>query len=112
MLKTAAALLAFIVLFYCSVCVYLYVNQRAFLNFPTPQVDAAGAESIVLKSDGETLRIWRICACLWTTFMVASADRYAGRQAAYCLNSLLHPCQTKNSLISLSPYKRGLCKPI
>lgn len=60
MLKLAIAMIACITVLYGGACAYLYVNQRAFLYFPTPQVAVADAENIVLNSDGETLRIWRI----------------------------------------------------
>lgn len=60
MLKTITSIITFAALLYGGACAYLYFNQRAFIYFPTPQVNAADAESIALNSDGETLRIWRI----------------------------------------------------
>jgi pimeloyl-ACP methyl ester carboxylesterase len=57
---TSSVLIA--VLVYLAACLYLYFYQRAFIYFPTSQVSAPHAESILLKSDGETLRILRIGA--------------------------------------------------
>jgi fermentation-respiration switch protein FrsA (DUF1100 family) len=57
-MKTAMPYLSFFVLLYLGACAYLYANQRSFLYFPTPEVSSAAAEVILLKSDGETLRIW------------------------------------------------------
>jgi pimeloyl-ACP methyl ester carboxylesterase len=55
---TSSILIA--VLVYVAACLYLYLFQRTFLYFPTPQVSVPHAENISLKSDGETLRIWHI----------------------------------------------------
>lgn len=60
MLKLVGSLLAFVLLLYAGACVYLYVNQRAFLYFPTPAVHLPDTHSFALQAQGETLKIWRI----------------------------------------------------
>jgi fermentation-respiration switch protein FrsA (DUF1100 family) len=62
MLKLASSILTFVVVLYVCACAYLYFNQRALLYFPTPEVTAQDAESISVKSEDETLRIWRVGA--------------------------------------------------
>jgi hypothetical protein len=60
MLKLGATLCALIAILYLGACGYLYVNQRALLYYPTPAADAPGAERVTLRSDGETLALWRV----------------------------------------------------
>jgi pimeloyl-ACP methyl ester carboxylesterase len=60
MLKRIARLIALGALAYIGACLYLYLNQRAYLYAPTPPAQAVDAESIALTSHGETLRLWRI----------------------------------------------------
>jgi uncharacterized protein len=58
MRETGLRLLYLAILSYAIFCVYLYLAQRSFLYFPTPETRLPQAASIVLQSDGETLRIW------------------------------------------------------
>lgn len=60
MLKRITRLISLVALTYVGACSWLYLNQRAYLYAPTPQVETRDAENITLQSDGETLRIWRI----------------------------------------------------
>lgn len=60
MLKLAAALATLIAATYLAACGYLYINQRALLYYPTPAVEVADATRIALRSDGETLQLWRV----------------------------------------------------
>jgi fermentation-respiration switch protein FrsA (DUF1100 family) len=54
------SLIGIIVLAYMGACLYLYFGQRSFLYFPTPETNPPNAEKILLKSDGETIRIWKV----------------------------------------------------
>jgi pimeloyl-ACP methyl ester carboxylesterase len=60
MLKRIARLIVLVALVYAGACLYLYLNQRAYLYAPTAPAQAVDAESISLPSHGETLRLWRI----------------------------------------------------
>ena len=59
MKKGLMLILSICAVLYLGACLYLYAMQRTLLYFPTPAV-AADAESISLKSGGETLRIWHL----------------------------------------------------
>lgn len=52
--------LSLVALLYVSACAYLYFAQRAFLYIPSPDMGASNAEAILVRSDGETLRIWHV----------------------------------------------------
>jgi uncharacterized protein len=54
----ALRLLYLAILSYAAVGAYLYVAQRSFLYFPTPETTLPQAERIALPVDGETLCIW------------------------------------------------------
>jgi fermentation-respiration switch protein FrsA (DUF1100 family) len=58
--KVIMPLISVFFLLYLSACAYLYYNQRAFLYYPSPAIEAPRAENISLTSDGETLRIWHV----------------------------------------------------
>jgi pimeloyl-ACP methyl ester carboxylesterase len=59
-IKKAMPLISVFFLLYLSACAYLYYNQRAFLYYPSPEIEAPRAEKISLPSGGETLRIWHV----------------------------------------------------
>lgn len=46
-------------LFYVGVCGVLYLLQRSFLYFPTPEVDHTDAEAIYLDNDIARIKIWK-----------------------------------------------------
>jgi hypothetical protein len=58
MRETGLRLLYLAILFYAAFCAYLYLAQRSFLYFPTPETSLPQAERVALQADGETLRLW------------------------------------------------------
>lgn len=45
---------------YLAICVYLYLNQRAFIYFPQPGVLYTGERSVEIRSGEITLRGWAV----------------------------------------------------
>jgi pimeloyl-ACP methyl ester carboxylesterase len=45
---------------YTAACVYLYVAQRSFLYFPTPETVSAGATALQLETPGAVLKVWQV----------------------------------------------------
>ncbi len=47
---------------YLALCLFLFLQQRSMLYYPTPAVSPArvDAKAIMLEHDGETLRVWKI----------------------------------------------------
>ena len=43
---------------YLSICVYMYLNQRAFIYFPQPGVEYTGENSVEIRNGEITLRGW------------------------------------------------------
>src|SRR4051794_11456926 len=60
MIKIMQSLIVLIALIYVGACLYLYFGQRSFLYFPTSEASPQNAEMILLASDGETIRIWKV----------------------------------------------------
>jgi hypothetical protein len=58
-LKFLIISLAVIVLFYAGLCGGLYLFQRNFLYFPTPEVQRADAVAVYLENDTARIKIWR-----------------------------------------------------
>jgi pimeloyl-ACP methyl ester carboxylesterase len=55
-------ILTTIILIYIGFCGYLYLAQRSFIYFPTPESQNVMAEDLRLEFDGVTLQIWRLAA--------------------------------------------------
>jgi len=51
-----------VILIYIGCCGYLYVAQRSFIYFPTPESRNVMAEDLRLDLDGATVQIWRLAA--------------------------------------------------
>lgn len=47
---------------YFAVCTLLYFNQRSQIYFPTPPVARADLDTLMVESDGERLKLWRVGA--------------------------------------------------
>lgn len=62
MKNSAVWIITLAALVYGGGCAYLYAAQRAFIYFPTPEVDNPLAEELRLDSGGETLKVWRLGA--------------------------------------------------
>ena len=58
--RSGMSILTTVFLVYAAFCAYLYVAQRSFIYFPTPESRAAPAEDIRFDVDGATLQIWRV----------------------------------------------------
>ncbi len=54
------SILATVILIYIGCCGYLYVAQRSFIYFPTPESQNVAAEDLRLDLDGATVQIWRL----------------------------------------------------
>jgi pimeloyl-ACP methyl ester carboxylesterase len=54
------ATLAIILCLYGAVCAFLFLIQRSFIYYPTPESRAAGARDLRLGSGGETLQVWQL----------------------------------------------------
>ena len=55
-------ILTTVILIYIGFCGYLYLAQRSFIYFPTPESQNVMAEDLRLDFDGATLQIWRLAA--------------------------------------------------
>jgi pimeloyl-ACP methyl ester carboxylesterase len=55
-------ILSTVILIYIGCCGYLYIAQRSFIYFPTPESRNVGAEDLRLELDGATVQIWRLAA--------------------------------------------------
>ena len=55
-------ILTTVILIYIGFCGYLYLAQRSFIYFPTPESKNVMAEDLRLDFDGATLQIWRLAA--------------------------------------------------
>ncbi len=55
-------ILTTVILIYIGLCGYLYLTQRSFIYFPTPESQNVMAEDLRLDFDGATLQIWRLAA--------------------------------------------------
>ncbi len=55
-------ILTTVILIYIGFCGYLYLAQRSFIYFPTPESQNVMAEDLRLEFDGATLQIWRLAA--------------------------------------------------
>ena len=55
-------ILTTVILIYIGCCGYLYLAQRSFIYFPTPESRNVMAEDLRLDIDGATLQIWRLAA--------------------------------------------------
>jgi len=55
-------ILSTIILIYIGCLGYLYVAQRSFIYFPTPESRNAMAEDLRLNLDGATVQVWRLAA--------------------------------------------------
>ena len=53
-------ILTTVILIYIGCCGYLYLAQRSFIYFPTPESRNVMAEDLRLDVDGATLQIWRL----------------------------------------------------
>jgi pimeloyl-ACP methyl ester carboxylesterase len=62
MKNNAMGILTTVILIYIGCCGYLYVAQRSFIYFPTPEARNVMAEDLRLELDGATVQIWRLAA--------------------------------------------------
>jgi len=62
MKRSAMGILTTVILIYIGFCGYLYLAQRSFIYFPTPESQNVMAEDLRLEFDGATLQIWRLAA--------------------------------------------------
>ena len=62
MKRSAMGILTTVILIYIGFCGYLYLAQRSFIYFPTPESQNVMAEDLRLDFDGATLQIWRLAA--------------------------------------------------
>lgn len=53
-------LLLMLLLAYGGMCAWLYAAQDELLYFPTAEVHSARAETLQLRNDGETLKVWKV----------------------------------------------------
>ena len=64
MFKTGLSVLTVVLLLYLAACVLLYLNQRSFIYFPTPQTGHPQVPLPVLdlriSNDGEALQVWQL----------------------------------------------------
>lgn len=51
-----------VILVYAACCAYLYVAQRSFIYFPTPEARNVAADDLRLEVDDATLQVWRLNA--------------------------------------------------
>lgn len=56
------SILSTVLLVYVGCCAYLYLAQRSFIYFPTPESRYAAAEDLRLDFDDATVQIWRLAA--------------------------------------------------
>ncbi len=62
MKSSAMSILSTILLVYIGACAYLYVAQRSFIYFPTPETQNVAAHDLRLDLDGATVQVWRLAA--------------------------------------------------
>jgi len=55
-------ILSTVILLYIGCCGYLYVAQRSFIYFPTPESRNPAAEDWRLNLEGATVQVWRLAA--------------------------------------------------
>lgn len=60
MVKFLTTTVLLILATYFGLCALLYIMQRKLMYFPTASVKSSEAEVLWLKSDNETLKVWRI----------------------------------------------------
>lgn len=60
--STLLSLAAVVAPVYVLLCAYLWLMQRSMMYFPTPPADSVPAESLSVRSGGDTLRVWRLNA--------------------------------------------------
>ncbi len=51
-----------VILVYAAFCAYLYLAQRSFIYFPTPEARNVTAEDLRFELDGEIVQVWRLNA--------------------------------------------------
>lgn len=59
-MKSAVLLLAGLFFVYALFCASLYLFQRSFMYFPTPQRTDVAAEELSIESGEARLKIWRL----------------------------------------------------
>lgn len=56
------SLVTTVILVYAAFCAYLYVAQRSFIYFPTPEARNVTADDLRYELDGEIVQVWRLNA--------------------------------------------------
>jgi len=56
------SILSTVLLVYIGCCAYLYLAQRSFIYFPTPESQNVAADDLRLDLDDATVQVWRLAA--------------------------------------------------
>ena len=62
MKSNGMSILTTVLLVYIGLGAYLYVAQRSFIYFPTPESRNVAADDLRLEFDGATVQVWRMAA--------------------------------------------------
>ena len=54
------SIMSTVILIYIGCCAYLYIAQRSFIYFPTPESQNVAADDLRLDLDGATVQVWRL----------------------------------------------------
>lgn len=58
--RSGMSILTTVILIYAGCCAFLYLGQRSFIYFPTPESSNVPAEDLRLELDGATVQVWRV----------------------------------------------------